>query len=305
MHELEWRLVDRLILSTGEAEHLSRVGIQPFAGTKVGQFQAGKSVKTGPGIRAEAWSRHPGGGTQLLGLGAFSYAVSGKPGLFRANFGRFCSIARDVDVFDGNHPLLSASTSPFSYSDYFLNAADESIRFLGPKNEHPSSYGLAKVGNDVWIGTGALIKAGVTVGDGAVIASGAVVVKDVPPYAIVGGNPARVIKYRFDHEIIARFVAVRWWDLPISFLRKQDFRDPVSFIAASEAARNEGLKDTTYPAVAFDGTGLAELVANGKRKKPETKPISPGPRPTARPQPTARPRLRTRIRNRIRRLFTR
>jgi virginiamycin A acetyltransferase len=72
--------------------------------------------------------------------------------------------------------------------------------------------GDTTVGNDVWIGNGATIMPGVTIGDGAIIATGAVVTKDVPPYAIVGGNPATLLRYRFDEATIARLLALRWWE---------------------------------------------------------------------------------------------
>src|SRR5699024_8636000 len=71
---------------------------------------------------------------------------------------------------------------------------------------------ITTIGNDVWIGHGAIIQAGITVGDGAVIASNAVVTKDIPPYAIVGGIPAKIIKYRFSDEMIAAMSQIAWWD---------------------------------------------------------------------------------------------
>jgi virginiamycin A acetyltransferase len=82
----------------------------------------------------------------------------------------------------------------------------------------PSSWphkGDTRVGNDVWIGYGSTVMPGVTIGDGAIVGSCSVVTKDVPPYAIVGGNPAKVIRYRFDEVTIARLLELRWWDWPI------------------------------------------------------------------------------------------
>jgi acetyltransferase-like isoleucine patch superfamily enzyme len=87
---------------------------------------------------------------------------------------------------------------------------------LRPEGEKPL-YDRFKepvvIGNDVWIGTGAIILRGLSVGDGAVIGAGAVVTKDVPPYAIVAGNPARVIKYRFEEAVIKRIQASKWWEM--------------------------------------------------------------------------------------------
>ena len=76
------------------------------------------------------------------------------------------------------------------------------------------------IGNDVWIGMNSCILQGITIGDGVVIGAGSVVTKDVPPYAIVAGNPARILKYRFDSAMIEKLVSLKWWDLPIEVIRK-------------------------------------------------------------------------------------
>lgn len=88
-----------------------------------------------------------------------------------------------------------------------------------------------RIGNDVWIGCNVVVLAGVSVGDGAVIGAGAVVTKDVPPYAVAVGNPAKVIKYRFRTEIIAGLLETRWWDLPVEEIKKLPLLDPVKCIA--------------------------------------------------------------------------
>jgi virginiamycin A acetyltransferase len=122
----------------------------------------------------------------------------------RLEIGRFCSIASGVRlVMNGaNHPD-AGTTYPFWI---FGRGWHESAqpRFRGP----------LRIGNDVWIGTDAWIVAGVTVGDGAIIGARAVVTRDVPPYAVVAGNPAREIRRRFDDATIARLLALRWWDWP-------------------------------------------------------------------------------------------
>jgi virginiamycin A acetyltransferase len=160
-----------------------------FKGNAKTHFKAGTVVRLNRDAAVEGGFRHSG--DRILNLGAFSYCVSGKPSPPNAGVGRFCSIAREVDVFDGGRPLHSASTSPFSDGDYFRETLSETHRHVGPKTPNAGAYGRVSVGNDVWIGACVTIMAGVRIGDGAVLAAGAHVMKDVPPYAIVGGSPWR------------------------------------------------------------------------------------------------------------------
>lgn len=123
--------------------------------------------------------------------------------------GKFCSIAGDVTIFlGGNHRTDWISTYPFNVlNELFPNAR----KITG----HPSTKGDVVIGNDVWIGWSATILSGVAIGDGAVIAAKSVVTKNVPPYAIVAGNPARVVKYRFSQEIIDALEKIQWWNWSI------------------------------------------------------------------------------------------
>lgn len=117
--------------------------------------------------------------------------------------GAFCSFASGVKIFlGGEHRVDWVTTFPFPA----LWKCDEA-RVAG----HPHSKGDVIIGNDVWAGTEAVILSGVHVGDGAVIGARAVVTRDIPPYAIVAGNPARIIRMRFEPSQIARLLAVRWW----------------------------------------------------------------------------------------------
>lgn len=95
--------------------------------------------------------------------------------------------------------------------------------------------GPVTIGNDVWIGQNVLIQQGVTIGDGAVIAAGAVVTKDVPPFAMVGGTPARIIRYRFPDSLIARIRRVGWWDYHVADFAGLDVADPARFLDGLEA----------------------------------------------------------------------
>lgn len=119
--------------------------------------------------------------------------------------GKFCSIAGNVQMLlGGEHRTDWITTYPFNKK--FSEAAN--------KKGHPSSKGDIEIGNDVWIGQNAIILSGVSIGNGAVIGAGSVVSKDVPAYAIVAGNPAKVIRYRFTEDQIARLEKIAWWIWP-------------------------------------------------------------------------------------------
>lgn len=129
----------------------------------------------------------------------------------RLVIGRFTAIASGVRfLMNGcNHAMTGLSTFPFGI---FGCGWEEGFDF---ETIRAGLRGDTIVGNDVWIGAEATILPGVTIGDGAIVAARAVVAADVPPYAVVAGNPARVVRHRFDEETVARLLAVAWWDWPI------------------------------------------------------------------------------------------
>lgn len=136
----------------------------------------------------------------------YHYPVNGD----RLIIGKFCSIACGAKFLfnSANHSLASLSTYPFPifYEEWGLNIQNVAAAW--------DNKGDIVIGNDVWIGYEAVVLAGVTIGDGAVIGARAVVTKDVPPYAVVGGVPARLIRRRFPDDTISALLALRWWDWP-------------------------------------------------------------------------------------------
>jgi acetyltransferase-like isoleucine patch superfamily enzyme len=133
---------------------------------------------------------------------------------YRLSIGNFCSIAEGVEIFlGGNHRVDWLSTYPFpSQTSYFPEARNI--------KGHPATKGNVVIGNDVWIGKGSMIMSGVTIGDGAVIGARSVITSDIEPYSIVAGNPARLIRKRFDTEIIQNLLKIKWWDWPIGKIKK-------------------------------------------------------------------------------------
>ena len=124
----------------------------------------------------------------------------------KLTIGNFCSIAGNINVYlGGNHRTDWVTTYPFGHiNNHIFN------NFNG--EGHPATKGDVTIGNDVWIGQNVTIMSGVTIGDGAVIANNSHVVKNVEPYSIVGGNPAKFIKYRFTSEQIQKLLEIKWWN---------------------------------------------------------------------------------------------
>ena len=147
-----------------------------------------------------------GAGSTVVNTEMGKYSYCGYDCLLvNVSIGAFCSISDNVVVGGGNHPLNWVSTS----SAFHKSAGCISKRLA--RCDYDGSDAHTTIGSDVWIGNGVHIKPGVKIGDGAVIGMGSVVTKDVEPYAIVAGNPAKIIRKRFDEETILKLLNTKWW----------------------------------------------------------------------------------------------
>lgn len=190
----------------------------------------------------------------LLGpfsIGAYS-AVSTANGreksLRNVTIGRYCSIAADVWTSSFEHPSHGLTTSLFPYRRHLFGWSPAQ----GDEASHPlpdNAMRSVSIGNDVWIGAGAFIKGGVSIGDGAIVGAHAVVTKDVPPYAIVGGVPAKVIRYRFDATTVRELLELRWWNYDVAAMGPLDWSDVKACIARIRACIRAGASRYSQAAV--------------------------------------------------------
>lgn len=172
-----------------------------------------------------------------VSIGNFSY-VSNDTRLFNVNVGNFCSIGPYVQVGLAPHPT---KTFVSTYPAFYSNENSGCPLTLRNNKIFDDTTPKTIVGHDVWIGANVIIPGGVNVGHGAIIAAGSVVVKDVPPYSIVGGNPARVIRYRFSDEQITLLLKSSWWHWDIESIKKNvdHFSDIENFCLMTEKLSRE------------------------------------------------------------------
>jgi phosphonate metabolism protein (transferase hexapeptide repeat family) len=160
-------------------------------------------------------------------FGDYSYVVNDADIIY-SEIGRFCSIAAQTRINPGNHPLERVALNHFTYRSSAYGLGPDDAGFFDWRRSF-----RVTLGHDVWIGHGAVVLPGVSIGTGAAIGAGAVVAKDVPPFAVAVGVPARVLRYRFPPEIIAALQRIAWWDWPHARLAEglADFRrlDAASF----------------------------------------------------------------------------
>lgn len=172
------------------------------------------------------WGRS---GLRLVSLGSFSYSNSVLP--LTVSVGRYCSIGGGLQVLGDRHPLEWATTCPSLYAPN-SGLVKTLVADTGRQTffrTYDRTHKPVKVGNDVWIGQNVTLAQGITIGNGSVIAGNSMVTKDVPPYCIVGGNPAKIIRKRFSDTIIEALTSLQWWKYSIQDFSDLDITNPSIF----------------------------------------------------------------------------
>jgi acetyltransferase-like isoleucine patch superfamily enzyme len=166
-------------------------------------------------------------------LGAFTY-LSQNVNVMNTTIGKFCSIGQGVCISTGMHPSATfVSTHPAFFSLHKQSGATFA------KESHFREMGHTTIGNDVWIGTNAIIMDDLIIGDGAIIGAGAIVTKDVQPYSIVVGNPAKHLRFRFEEDEINFLLEYKWWDKDLAWIEENyiRFHDIKSFVKDNSGNR--------------------------------------------------------------------
>jgi acetyltransferase-like isoleucine patch superfamily enzyme len=228
-----------VVTTSALAQELKRLGVETFL--PVGSHQFPLDCVFEPPCSVKWMEIH-----HSLRLGSFSYAVSGH--FMAVNIGRYVSIGESVQIGRGDHPTSWLSTSPcFHLPDPIFGVGtgfEGALQFRDFKPDLRNSAPLpyvkpVDIGHDVWIGHAAHVRPGVKICNGAIVAAGAVVTREVPPYAVVAGVPAKVVKYRFPAEIIERLQASQWWRLAPWQLKGVDVSRPEVAIASLEKRVSE------------------------------------------------------------------
>lgn len=185
-----------------------------------------------------------------LAIGAFSY-VNQDTIVYSSSIGRYVSIAHRVMIGPSEHPPNWFSSHGFVFGDRATFTNCGKFETIVSETPFARMSEPVNIGNDVWIGYGAMIRKGVTIGDGAIVGAGAIVTKDVAPYTIVGGNPAKPIRSRFDDKTTERLMQLSWWDyvLDRQVLGEIDYSDVGGSISRIEDAISAGSLQKITPEV--------------------------------------------------------
>lgn len=197
IHFAESARVDGKLLLSG---HGSDDGKAAFVITELKSTQRFNHTKEAfaDQIRKFGWS---------IGDHTYGAPAVASSGMVQLKIGKYCSIAGGVSIALDNHRADTMTTYPFKFLQKYWEHVPADV-------EDHASKGDVVIGNDVWIAADVFIGSGVTIGDGAILGAKTIVTSDVPPYAVVVGNPGRIIRYRFEPEIIAELQSLAWWDLP-------------------------------------------------------------------------------------------
>jgi virginiamycin A acetyltransferase len=223
--------------------------IELFADNRIFFSQSGSPrIKNGNVIsflstlEIESYSSIFKGSTIPERIGAFSYSSS--PLDVRLNVGRYCSIASGLSVVGNSHPHKWVSTSPFGYQSFRNHANIRSWVEDQGKEFHNERFRASEefpvIGNDVWIGQDVLLNRSIKIGNGSVVAARSLVTKDIPPYSIVGGIPARIIRRRFSDSICERLNRIQWWDYAFTDFNHISISNPEVFVESMEALVENG-----------------------------------------------------------------
>ncbi|HYG91697.1 MAG TPA: CatB-related O-acetyltransferase [Azospirillum sp.] len=233
-------------------------------GLKIASARGELSLMAGSYFEAPGSTQPSLNAGTLIQIGAFA-SLAGGGSMGSVRIGRYVSIAAGVMIGMHNHPVDWLSTSRITY----FPQMHEWHKFCGDggpavttalRRRYTGACPITEIGNDVWIGQGVFIKAGVKIGDGAVIGARSVVVKDVEPYTIVAGSPAKPLRRRFPDPVIERLLAMRWWRYSLYDMAGVPFDDVPAALDVIEARAASGdLKE--YQAPTYTPADLATLFA--------------------------------------------
>ncbi len=242
----EIEVIHRITVSDELLAYLNehRVYFTPFGNCKVqGRFRPTDQLVFPSNGRIEPYSNYING-SFLFSMGSFSFTRSVFP--INTVIGRYCSIGARVSVMGIDHPISRFTTANITYDRQAITNAQffkdhPEIENFQVNNQEPKNTLSATIGNDVWIGEDVTIARGVSIGDGAILASKALVTKDVPPYAIVGGVPAKIIRFRFPQNAIDRLVQLKWWNYEVQSILSASADIPIEeFVEMVENAVERG-----------------------------------------------------------------